>query len=55
MADDGVRRALAFVTSAYSSYSGCRQYLENIAAARAAVGEGAPVIDSKMTATVLLP
>lgn len=45
MADDGVRRALAFVTSAYSSYSGCRQYLENIAAARAAVGAGAPVIE----------
>ena len=28
MAGDGVRRALAFVTSAYSSYSGCRQYLQ---------------------------
>jgi ferrochelatase len=45
MADDGVKRALAFVTSAYSSYSGCRQYLENIEAARAAVGPAAPVID----------
>jgi ferrochelatase len=45
MKADGVRRALAFVTSAYSSYSSCRQYLENIAAARAAAGEGAPVID----------
>jgi len=45
MADDGVRRALAFVTSAYSSYSACRQYLDNIAAARGAVGERAPVID----------
>src|SRR3954468_8599525 len=31
MAGDGVRRALAFFTSAYSSYSGCRQYRENIA------------------------
>lgn len=31
MAADGVKRALAFVTSAYSSYSGCRQYRENIA------------------------
>jgi ferrochelatase len=30
MADDGVTRALAFVTSAFSSYSGCRQYRENI-------------------------
>jgi protoporphyrin/coproporphyrin ferrochelatase len=45
MKADGVRRALAFVTSAYSSYSGCRQYLENIANAQKAVGEGAPVID----------
>src|SRR5580765_5162972 len=45
MADRGVKRALAIATSAYSSYSGCRQYIENIAAARAAVGEGAPIID----------
>jgi len=45
MAADGVRRALAFVTSAYSSYSGCRQYRENIAAAQAAVGADAPAID----------
>lgn len=45
MAEDGVRRALAFVTSAYSSYSSCRQYLENIAAAREAVGADAPRID----------
>lgn len=45
MAADGVKRAVAVATSAYSSYSGCRQYIENIAAARAAVGEGAPVID----------
>lgn len=45
MRDDGVRRALAFFTSAYSSYSGCRQYRENLAAARAAVGEGAPAIE----------
>ena len=45
MKADGVRRALAFVTSAYSSYSSCRQYLENIAAARNTVGEGAPAID----------
>lgn len=42
MADDGVRRALVFITSAYSSYSGCRQYRENIAAARAEVGPTAP-------------
>lgn len=45
MADAGVRRALAFVTSAYSSYSGCRQYLENLAAAQAQVGPSAPAID----------
>jgi protoporphyrin/coproporphyrin ferrochelatase len=41
----GVRRAVAFVMSAYSSYSGCRQYLEDIARAREAVGPGAPEID----------
>jgi ferrochelatase len=31
MKEDGVRRAVAFVTSAYSSYSECRQYREDIA------------------------
>jgi protoporphyrin/coproporphyrin ferrochelatase len=45
MADAGVRRALAFVTSAYRSYSSCRQYLEDIERARAVAGPGAPVID----------
>jgi protoporphyrin/coproporphyrin ferrochelatase len=45
MAHDGVRRVLAFVTSAYSSYSGCRQYREDLAAAQAEVGEQAPDID----------
>ncbi|MBX5495512.1 MAG: ferrochelatase [Bryobacteraceae bacterium] len=45
MKNDGVRRALAFVTSAYSSYSGCRQYREDILRAQAEVGHGAPVID----------
>jgi ferrochelatase len=45
MADDGVRRAIAFVTSAYSSYSSCRQYLEDIERARAAAGPDAPGID----------
>jgi len=43
MADDGITRALAFVTSATSSYSGCRQYREAIAAACAAV-DGAPEV-----------
>ena len=42
---DGIQRALAFVTSAYSSYSSCRQYRENIAAAQAEIGPGAPQID----------
>jgi ferrochelatase len=45
MAADGVRRALALVTSAYSSYSSCRQYRENIAAAQADVGRQAPEVD----------
>ncbi|CAO5254795.1 ferrochelatase [Frankia sp. AgKG'84/4] len=40
MAADGVRRAACFVTSAFSSYSGCRQYRENIAAALAALPPG---------------
>lgn len=44
MRDDGVRRAACFVTSAYSSYSGCRQYRENLAAAVAQV-DGAPRLD----------
>jgi protoporphyrin/coproporphyrin ferrochelatase len=30
MQADGIKRVLTFVTSAYSSYSGCRQYLEDI-------------------------
>jgi ferrochelatase len=42
MASDGIRNALAFVTSAYSSYSGCRQYREDIARAQAEVGPDAP-------------
>jgi len=45
MKNDGIRRALAFVTSAYSSYSGCRQYREDIARAQAEVGEGAPEVE----------
>ncbi|MEO5926897.1 MAG: ferrochelatase [Bryobacteraceae bacterium] len=44
MQADGVKRAVAFVTSAFGSYSGCRQYTEDIAKARAAVGDGAPEI-----------
>lgn len=45
MQADGVRRALAFITSIFGSYSGCRQYLEDIERARAAAGPGAPEID----------
>ena len=45
MKQDGIRRALAFVTSAYSSYSGCRQYRENIIRAQSEAGAGAPEVD----------
>ena len=49
MRDDGVKHAAAFATSAFGSYSGCRQYVEDIERARAAVaaetGENAPRID----------
>jgi ferrochelatase len=45
MASDGVRHALAFVTSAYGSYSSCRQYLCDIERARAQAGPAAPRID----------
>lgn len=45
MQQDGIRRALAFVTSAYSSYSGCRQYREDIARAQKEVGADAPAVE----------
>ena len=45
MQRDGIRRAIAFFTSAFSSYSGCRQYRENIADAQQKVGVDAPQID----------
>jgi protoporphyrin/coproporphyrin ferrochelatase len=45
MATDGIKHALAFVTSAYSSYSGCRQYREDIARAQQEVGPTAPLVD----------
>jgi ferrochelatase len=44
MRDAGVKGALALATSAFGSYSGCRQYRENIVAARASL-ENAPTID----------
>src|SRR5947207_4298319 len=42
MAADGVRHAIAFVTSAYGSYSSCRQYLDDLEAARPQAGPGRP-------------
>ncbi|MCA9265120.1 MAG: ferrochelatase [Planctomycetales bacterium] len=45
MKANGVKRALGFVTSAFSSYSGCRQYRENVEVAQADVGQDAPRID----------
>jgi len=44
MANDGVKRALALFTTAYSSYSSCRQYREDIAKAQAEVGPDAPEV-----------
>ncbi len=41
----GHRRVVAVATSAYSSYSACRQYLEDIERARRHVGDGAPAVD----------
>jgi protoporphyrin/coproporphyrin ferrochelatase len=45
LAAAGARHVVAFVTSAYGSYSSCRQYRDDIAAACAKVGPGAPQID----------
>ena len=45
MAGDDIRRALAVVLAAYSSYSSCRQYRENIEDARRAAGADAPQVD----------
>lgn len=44
MSTDGVRNALAIALAAYSSYSSCRQYIENIEQARAEVGTDAPAV-----------
>ncbi len=45
MSGQGIQRAIAFFTSMFSCYSGCRQYRENIAAAMAEVGEKAPLVE----------
>ncbi len=44
MRADGIAKALAFMTSAFSSYSGCRQYREDIARAQAEIGDGLPEV-----------
>lgn len=44
MRDAGIRRSLAFFTSAFSSYSGCRQYREDVYVAQTAAGADAPEI-----------
>ena len=48
MAADGIQRALAFVTSAYSSYSSCRQYLQNIADAQANVDQATSNVEKAL-------
>jgi len=45
MSDAGCHHALGLVLAAYGSYSSCRQYLDNIAEARQAVGPHAPVVE----------
>ncbi len=42
MAADGIRSAAVFATSAWGGYSGCTQYVEDIARARRAAGDAAP-------------
>jgi ferrochelatase len=45
MAAEGYRRSLAVVLAAYSSYSSCRQYREDIERARVGAGAQAPRVD----------
>jgi ferrochelatase len=45
MKNDGRHRAVAFFTSMFSCYSGCRQYRENILVAQEDVGPGAPTVE----------
>ena len=45
MRDDGRKRAVAFFTSMFSCYSGCRQYRENVIDAQKLVGDGAPLVE----------
>jgi ferrochelatase len=45
MKHDGRKRAIAFFTSMFSCYSGCRQYRENIAASMLHIGQDAPLVE----------
>lgn len=45
MTSRGIKKALALVLAAYGSYSSCRQYLDDIARARASAGPSAPTVD----------
>jgi protoporphyrin/coproporphyrin ferrochelatase len=45
MADDGIEHVYVFATSAYASFSGCRQYHEDVARARAVVPGGGPTAE----------
>ena len=45
MTNDGVKRAIAFITSGFSCYSGCRQYREDIIKAQENIEGEAPVVD----------
>jgi protoporphyrin/coproporphyrin ferrochelatase len=42
MRDNGIRRAAVFTTSAWSGYSSCTQYVEDVARARRVAGPEAP-------------
>ena len=42
---DGIKRVISFATSAYSSYSSCRQYLDDIEKACGELGGAAPQVD----------
>ena len=44
MKKDGIKKSLAFFTSIFSCYSGCRQYRENIIEAQEQVGPDAPEV-----------
>src|SRR5215469_9513076 len=50
MRDDVVHRALAFFTSAFSSYSSCRQYREDIYGAQLQAGADAPEVLKRLAA-----